>query len=100
MFAPGAAPWTAAEQTRVRMANFSHDDLERYLVTGEPFDKAGGYAIQGEAARLVAEIEGDYFNVVGLPLRLLLEGLGRFASVGAISLPAPPVRFSHPVEET
>lgn len=64
--------------TRVRMRAFGPDEARRYIATGEPFDKAGGYGIQGRGALLVEEIRGDYFNVVGLPLVLLADLLGRF----------------------
>lgn len=57
--------------TRVRMRSCSQDELARYVQTGEPMDKAGSYAIQGVGALLVESIEGDFYNVVGLPLSLL-----------------------------
>ena len=59
------------------MANYGDADIQAYVATGEPFDKAGGYAVQGLGGRLVAEVEGCYTNVVGLPVeatrRLLRE---------------------------
>lgn len=55
-------------RTRVRMAPLTDDELEAYVATGEGMGKAGGYAIQGIAALFVEGIEGDYTNVVGLPL--------------------------------
>jgi len=51
--------------------------LERYVATGEPMDKAGAYGIQGYGAALVDRIEGDFFGVMGLPVRLVLDLLGR-----------------------
>jgi septum formation protein len=60
-----------AETTRVTMAPFSEAEARAYVVTGEPMDKAGAYAIQGWASRWVTKIEGDYFNVVGLPVALV-----------------------------
>jgi septum formation protein len=68
----------AAEVTAVKFLALSEKDIADYIVTGEPMDKAGSYAIQGRAARWIPRIEGDYFNVVGLPLALvtaMLEGL-------------------------
>jgi septum formation protein len=57
------------EVTRVRFAELSDDEISWYVSTGEPLDKAGAYAIQGRAAPFIEEIQGDYFNIVGLPLR-------------------------------
>lgn len=59
------------EQTIVYFRRLSEQDIEGYLTSGEPFDKAGGYGIQGRGALLVRKIEGDYFNVMGLPVSLL-----------------------------
>ncbi|MGA2538256.1 MAG: Maf family protein [Terracidiphilus sp.] len=67
----------AAEVTAVRFLTLSDAEIEAYIATGEPMDKAGAYAIQGRAAKWIPRIEGDYCNVVGLPLALvsaLLEG--------------------------
>ena len=63
------------ESTRVEFASLSEEEITRYLSTGEPYDKAGGYAIQGYAARYIPRIEGCYFNVVGLPLARLQHAL-------------------------
>jgi len=68
---------TAAEVTAVQFLTLSDAEIETYVATGEPMDKAGAYAIQGRAARWIPRIEGCYFNVVGLPIALvatLLEG--------------------------
>jgi septum formation protein len=61
----------AHEKTRVRFAQMSEAEINRYVRTGEPMDKAGAYAIQGRAALFIEEISGDYWNVVGLPVRLV-----------------------------
>jgi septum formation protein len=63
------------EATRVQFSTLTPEDIEDYLATGEPFDKAGGYAIQGRAGRFIPRIEGCYFNVVGLPLARLAREL-------------------------
>jgi septum formation protein len=61
----------AAEVTAVRFLTLSDEEIAAYIATGEPMDKAGAYAIQGRAARWIPRIEGDYFNVVGLPISLV-----------------------------
>jgi septum formation protein len=61
----------AAETTAVTFITLSDKNIAAYIATGEPMDKAGAYAIQGSAARWIPRIEGDYFNVVGLPLALV-----------------------------
>ena len=61
------------ERTRVRFAEMSEAEIDWYISTGEPQGKAGAYAVQGCAALFIDELEGDYFNVVGLPVRLVFE---------------------------
>lgn len=61
----------AAERTRVKFAVLSEQEIEDYIATGEPFGKAGAYAIQGRGGRFIRRIEGCYFNVMGLPLARL-----------------------------
>jgi septum formation protein len=63
----------AHELTRVRFAALSEAEINWYVSTGETADKAGAYAIQGRAALFIEEIEGDYWNVVGLPIRLVYK---------------------------
>ena len=69
---------TGCEVTRVKFSDLDNDLIRRYLKTGEPFDKAGAYAIQGFGALLIERIEGCYFNVVGLPLNRLSGMLSTF----------------------
>lgn len=64
----GAAVSTEVVDTRVWMTAFDDADIDRYLATGEPMDKAGAYGIQGFASRFVWRLEGSYSNVVGLPV--------------------------------
>ncbi len=59
--------------TKVWMKKMREKDIAAYVASGEPFDKAGSYGIQGKAALFVEKIEGCYFNVVGLPLSLLFD---------------------------
>ena len=63
----------AHETTQVKFAVMSEDEINWYVSTGEPMDKAGAYAIQGRGARFIEQIKGDYFNVMGLPVRLLYQ---------------------------
>ncbi|HTL01206.1 MAG TPA: Maf family protein [Vicinamibacterales bacterium] len=67
------------ESSRVRIAALSDAEIEWYIGTGEPFDKAGGYAVQGLASRFIEAVDGSYSNVVGLPVasvNSLLKQLG------------------------
>jgi septum formation protein len=66
---------TASETTLVTMCAISDAEIQAYIATGEPMDKAGAYAIQGMASRWIPRIEGDYSNVVGLPVALLYRML-------------------------
>ena len=70
------------ETTHVQFAQIPEEEITRYLATGEPFDKAGSYAIQGRAGRYVPRIEGCYFNIVGLPLARLCQELGELGWSG------------------
>ncbi len=62
-------------QTRVRFAEMSEREIDWYVSTGEPLDKAGAYGVQGPGGVFVEEIEGNYFNVIGMPLPLLYRML-------------------------
>jgi septum formation protein len=68
----------ALDVSRVTFRPNSRKTLEEYVATGEPLDKAGAYAIQGLGAPLIERVEGDFFGVMGLPLRLALDLLARF----------------------
>jgi septum formation protein len=72
-----------AVQTAVRMKTLLPAEMEWYVHTGEPFDKAGGYAIQGIGSFMIESIQGSYTNVVGLPLCELVQMLG---CLGALAL--------------
>ena len=82
---------TRTETTSVAFRPLNQDEIWGYIRTGEPFDKAGGYGVQGKAALFVRKIEGDYFNVMGLPLFLLGGMLADFgileiAKTGTIAI--------------
>lgn len=67
----------AVDRTRVRFMPMSDREMDAYIESGEPFDKAGAYAIQGRAGMYISSIEGSYSNVVGLPLHLVKTFLDR-----------------------
>lgn len=67
-----------SSETMVYFRRLSMKEIKSYVASGEPLDKAGGYAIQGVGALLVRKIEGDFFNVVGLPLNMLIQSLKEF----------------------
>ncbi len=69
---------TQLAATAVRFSELTEEEIEQYVASEEPFDKAGGYAIQGLASKFIEHIEGCYFNVVGLPVSLVYEMLKRF----------------------
>ena len=73
----GTGLWTDFSTTTVRMSTLTPERIQRYIATGEPFGKAGSYAIQGIGALLVEHINGCYNNVVGLPLMTLASLLER-----------------------
>lgn len=68
----------AVDVTRVTFRQLSEEFVGDYVATGEPLDKAGAYGIQGYGAALIERIEGDFFGVMGLPVRLVLDLLARF----------------------
>ena len=68
----------ALDVSRVTFRPADRATLEAYVATGEPMDKAGAYAIQGLGAPLIERVEGDFFGVMGLPLRLALDLLAKF----------------------
>jgi septum formation protein len=72
---------STSEITLVTMSEISEEEIQAYVASGEPMDKAGAYAIQGMAARWVPRIEGDYSNVVGLPIALVYCMLGGFKAM-------------------
>ncbi len=69
---------TSAVRTKLKIRKLSRDEINRYVGTGEPLDKAGGFGIQGKGRFIVEKIKGDYFNVVGLPLKELSSMLKKF----------------------
>ena len=75
-------------ETAVKVKTLSPVEMEWYIQTGEPFDKAGGYAIQGIGSFMIESIHGSYTNVVGLPLCELIQMLNRLGAI--ISLPIAP----------
>lgn len=72
------SPLSFAVCTEVEFSSVSPEEIQRYISTGEPMDKAGAYGIQGAAAVFIRGIRGDYTSVVGLPLGAVYEGLSHF----------------------
>jgi septum formation protein len=72
---PDGAVRSDLESTAVRFATLSAEEIDEYVATGEPMDKAGAYGIQGRAGVFIERVEGCYFNVVGLPLARLYRSL-------------------------
>ena len=64
---------TFAEETKVEFMSLTDEEINAYIDTDEPYDKAGAYGIQGLASKFIRGIEGDYFNVVGLPVSRIYE---------------------------
>jgi len=81
----GGKPSVASETTTVTVSELTDKDIAAYVASGEPMDKAGAYAIQGIASRWIPRIEGDYSNVVGLPVALLWRLL-REVELSAVQL--------------
>jgi septum formation protein len=69
---------SSSVETKVYVKRLSADEIDAYIRSGEPFGKAGAYGIQGLGAVMVKKIEGDFFNVMGLPLYALAESLKKF----------------------
>ena len=65
--------WHRVDETRVWFRRLTPELIRDYVATGEPLDKAGSYGLQGLGTILVERIEGDYFGVIGLPLRLVVD---------------------------
>lgn len=75
---PEKVHYVSSVRSKVKMRDYSDKEIERYVATGEPIDKAGAYGIQGKGALLIEKIEGDYYNIVGLPLVRLNYLLNKF----------------------
>lgn len=75
---PSQKKMLRTEQTRIKMRNINDEEIDSYILTGEPMDKAGAYAIQGEGRKFIEKIDGSFSNAVGLPLELLQEMLNHF----------------------
>jgi predicted house-cleaning NTP pyrophosphatase (Maf/HAM1 superfamily) len=85
--------WGGVVSTRVLIRDYVNKEVEEYIARGEPFDKAGGYAVQDDVFRPVERLEGCYLNVVGLPLCAVAAGLTALGVIEATTLRKPPCRF-------
>jgi septum formation protein len=83
LVAPGHSDEVIVDAASVHMRPASHEEIQAYVATGEPMDKAGAYAAQGQGARFIDGIDGDRTTVIGLPLRRVAEALRR------VGLPVP-----------
>ncbi|HWL40148.1 MAG TPA: Maf family protein [Gemmatimonadaceae bacterium] len=90
--ARGKKTRSAVEEVSVKFRKLSDDEIDAYIATGEPMDKAGAYGIQGYGATIVERIKGDYFAVMGLPLVrlvMLLREVGVAYAFGKLTAAAP-----------
>ncbi|TVL99132.1 MAG: septum formation protein Maf [Candidatus Brocadia sp. WS118] len=71
------------ERTRITMKHIPEEEMEAYIRSGEPMDKAGAYAVQGEGKKFIKKIDGSYSNAVGLPLEIVQEMLNHFINHNA-----------------
>lgn len=78
----GARVWECAVNTRVTMRDAGRDEIAAYVASGEPMDKAGAYAYQGEGRRFLAKVEGSETNVIGLPMDEALALIARAHGAG------------------
>jgi MAF protein len=81
--------WAGVVDTRVLMREYPDAEVEAYIGRGEPFDKAGGYAVQDELFRPVERVDGCYLNVVGLPLCAVAAGLTALSIQATLAGPPP-----------
>src|SRR3989454_11342442 len=93
---PYTTLFRSLDVTDVTFRRLSDEQIAAYVATGEPLDKAGAYAIQGQGAALVEGIRGDFFGVMGLPLRLALELLERFGVLYTFGKADTGSRAPHP----
>jgi septum formation protein len=90
--AAGGSTVIETSSTRVRFYALGDQEIAEYIASGEPFDKAGAYGIQGRAAALVERVDGDFYTVVGFPLARFVRAVRRLG----FSLPAAKATQLHP----
>lgn len=81
------------ETTPVTFRALSEEEIERYLDTPDPYDKAGAYGIQSGGRAFIQKIDGDFFNVMGLPVKRVIKMLGRFIDTSELSVPEVPTHI-------
>ena len=89
----GGPTYLDSDTTRVIFRHLPDNEIDHYIATGEPMDKAGAYGIQGEGGTLIDHIEGNYYNVVGLPCQTLAHMLQEAGVEIPVILPQPPERW-------